>query len=175
MPSLPYDRIKGSFVRQLESLGLVSLDTSRHKILSEAVDSLCASLRKMFSEDEPEAKAAGVKAAPEASADDATAWVDDLAPKLPEPWKFRVIPSAHMGAGRAVFAHYDVATGTPVHGIAHVHLIAPDKRIVDVRFKPDEGQKAFDALVGFAISNYGKPEPDDRAEPEKPSEEADAG
>ena len=39
-----------------------------------------------------------------------------------------------------------------------MHLISPDKSIVDVRFKPDEGKAALVELVNHAVENFNKPE-----------------
>jgi hypothetical protein len=103
--------------------------------------------------------------------------VRDLADDLPKGWSFRQIPTTAHGAGRSVFAHYDVATQTPVAGVAHVHLISPDNQIVDVKFKPDDGAEAFVTLLHEAIAEYEKesaavaPDPTPSADSvEKPSE-----
>jgi hypothetical protein len=154
--SLTYDRIKDSFVRALESAGLVSLDPGRHKTLTDLVDQHTEAVRKFLTQEQPEVVAQAPKADPAASADDAAEWLPEI--KLPEGWSFRQIPSTAHGAGASVFAHYDKATGTPVAGVAHVHLISPDKSIVDVRFKPDEGKAALVELVNHAVENFNKPE-----------------
>lgn len=156
MSTLTYDRIKDSFIRQLESLGLVSLDPGRHKQLSEAVDAHTEAVRKFLSEEQPEVATQVPKVDPAASANDTAGWLEDI--ELPKHWSFRQIPTTAHGAGRAIFAHYDVATQTPLAGIAHVHLIAPDQQIVDIRFKPDEGIEALRQLINEAIEDYGKEE-----------------
>jgi hypothetical protein len=152
---LSYERIKSSFVQGLESLGIVSLDPGRHKQLGEAVDSLSESIRKFLTEEQPEVVAAAPKADPAASADDVTSWLNDK--ELPKGWRFWQIPSTGHAPGRAVFAHYDVVTQSPVAGIAHVKLETPDKRLIDIQFKPDAGFAAFDELVEFAIKDYLNP------------------
>lgn len=155
MSTLTYDRIKDSFVRQLESLGLVSLDSSRHKQLSEAVDSLADCIRKFVNEEQPEVAEALPKADPLASADDVAAWLPEIT--LPQGWKFWQVPSAAHGAGRAVFAVYDPVTQSPVTGRAHIKLQAPDGVLIGITVKPDDGKDALVELVNFTISEYGKP------------------
>lgn len=154
MSTLTYDRIKDCFVRQLESQGLVSLDTGRHKQLSDAVDSLAESLRRFITEEKPEIAAVLPKADPAASADEVALWLPEIA--LPNGWRFWQIPSVAHGAGRAVFPHYDVVEGRPVAGIAHIKLQTPDKTLIDIQFKPDDGMVKLAEMVKFTIDEFGK-------------------
>lgn len=153
--AITYDRIKGSFVQQLESLGLVSLDQGRHKQLSDAVDGLADNLRKFLSDEQPALVAVKPLAEPAASADDVVEWLPAI--ELPAGWSFWKVPSTGHGAGRAVFAHYDNVNGTVVAGVAHVKLLTPDAKLIDIQLKPDDGIAAFRESVKFAVEEYTKP------------------
>lgn len=160
---LTYEQVRESFVRHIESLGLVSLDTARHEQLSGCADIFAEGLRKFFAEENPALVALTTKADPVADADDAAKWLDEI--ELPKGWSFRKIPSTHAGAGTSVFAHYEVKdeVNQVVPGVAHAHLVGPDGTITDIRFRPDEGRDKFGELVSFAI--LGPQEPAVEGEP----------
>lgn len=170
MSTLTYDRIKEGFVRALESAGLVSLDTGRHKTLIELCDAHTEAVRKFLTEETPEAVAQAPKADPTVGANEVAAWLGDV--ELAKDWKFYQVPTTHHGAGRAVFAHYDVESGTPIAGVVHVKLVTPDNHLLDLQFKPADGEESFKALVASTIEMYGKE--DEHIEPVVESEVSNA-
>lgn len=148
------DRIKESFVRQLESAGLISISPAKHVALNAMVDQFASNLLAPTQETISVHAANAKLDVIDSDAGYNDTWLNKLEKTLPDGWHVFARPSTFSGAGERVFPHYELVNGnaTLVAGVLHIHLVKDEER-VDVAFKPVEGYDAFEAVALAAIKD----------------------